>query len=159
MRTIAHAVLLSGGLLLAFYLLPLDKPFSGWTLVGLLGGLICVALLLGWQLRVIVRSPFPRLQAVKTFAMTVPLFLILFATTYYLLERTTPGSFNQPLTRSDALYFTITVFSTVGFGDIVARDEAARLVVAVQMVADLVILGAAARLVIDAVREGRRRTG
>ena len=29
-----------------------------------------------------------------------------------------PSSFGEPLTRSDALYFTITIFATVGFGDI-----------------------------------------
>ena len=50
--------------------------------------------------------------------MIVPLFLLLFASTYFLMERASAASFTQPLTRTDALYFTVTVFSTVGFGDI-----------------------------------------
>ena len=43
----------------------------------------------------------------------------------------------QPLTRADALYFAVTVFSTVGFGDITPESEAARVVLIVQMLGDL----------------------
>jgi hypothetical protein len=67
------------------------------------------------------------------------------------------GNFTQPLTHTDALYFTITVFATVGFGDITARTEAARLVVSGQMIADLVIIGLGARIIVGAVRLGRQR--
>ncbi|WP_330289735.1 hypothetical protein [Streptomyces sp. NBC_00576] len=34
-----------------------------------------------------------------------PLFVLLLAASYFLLERATPGSFTEPLTRTDALYF------------------------------------------------------
>ncbi|HEY5989876.1 MAG TPA: potassium channel family protein, partial [Streptosporangiaceae bacterium] len=53
--------------------------------------------------------------------------------------------------------FTVTVFSTVGFGDIRPESELARLVVTGQMVADLVIIGLGARIVVGAVRVGQRR--
>jgi hypothetical protein len=33
------------------------------------------------------------------------LFLVLFASTYFLMERASAASFTQPLTRTDALYF------------------------------------------------------
>jgi Ion channel len=56
-----------------------------------------------------------------------------------------------------ALYFTVTVFSTVGFGDITAKTEAARLAVTGQMIADLVIIGLAVRVIVGAVKQGRRR--
>ena len=59
------------------------------------------------------------------------------------MERASAASFTQPLTRTDALYFTVTVFSTVGFGDITAKSEAARIVLIVQMLADLAALSAA----------------
>jgi hypothetical protein len=39
----------------------------------------------------------------------------------------------EPLSRTDALYYTITVFSTVGFGDITPRADLARIVTMVQM--------------------------
>jgi voltage-gated potassium channel len=39
----------------------------------------------------------------------------------------------EPLSRTDALYYTITVFSTVGFGDVTPRADLARIVTMVQM--------------------------
>ena len=51
----------------------------------------------------------------------------------------------------------MTVFSTVGFGDIVPRAEAARIVLMVQMLGDLALLGAGARVLLGAVRRGQQR--
>ena len=67
------------------------------------------------------------------------------------------GNFSEPLTRTDALYFTVTVFSTVGFGDITAKTEAARLVVTGQMIADLVVIGLAVKVIVGAVKRGRQQ--
>ena len=51
----------------------------------------------------------------------------------------------------------MTVFSTVGFGDIVPRSEAARVVLMVQMLGDLALLGAGARILLGAVRRGQQQ--
>ena len=69
----------------------------------------------------------------------------------------TAGSFSQSMTRTNALYFTVTVFTTVGFGDITAKTEAARELVTGQMVIDLIILGLGARVIVGAVTRGRQR--
>jgi voltage-gated potassium channel len=61
------------------------------------------------------------------------------------------------LSRSSALYFTVTVFSTVGFGDITPKTDAARLVVTVQMLADLAVLAIVIRLIFGAVTRGVAR--
>ena len=66
-------------------------------------------------------------------------------------------NFGAKLTHSDVLYFTVTVFATVGFGDITARSEGARLLVTGQMVTDLIILGIGAKIILGAVTRGRRR--
>ena len=42
------------------------------------------------------------------------------------LAGTDPGSFTEPLTRTDSLYFVVTVFATVGFGDITPLSLSAR---------------------------------
>jgi hypothetical protein len=55
------------------------------------------------------------------------------------------------------LYFTITVFSTVGFGDITAKSETARLVVSGQMLADLIILGLGLKVIVSAISRGRQQ--
>lgn len=52
---------------------------------------------------------------------------------YWSLSDQRPGAFSEPLSKVDAAYFTAGVFSTTGFGDIVARSQQARLAVALQM--------------------------
>ena len=85
------------------------------------------------------------------------LYILAFATTYFLAARSSGATFGVPLTRTDALYFSMTVFATVGFGDITAKTEAARLVVTGQMFFDLILLGFGARIFVSAVQLARRR--
>jgi hypothetical protein len=106
-----------------------------------------------WQ---ITRARYPLLRAVEALATTVPLFLLLFAGSYYVLGQEQAGSFSETLGRTDSLYYTTTVFSTVGFGDIVPKSEPARVLTMVQMLANLLIFGVAARVVVNAVTVGRR---
>jgi hypothetical protein len=83
---------------------------------------------------------------------------LVFASTYFVMQRASTAAFTQPLTRTDALYFTVTVFSTVGFGDISAKSEAARVLLIVQMLGDLALLGARARVLLGAVHRGQQRS-
>lgn len=70
------------------------------------------------------------------------LFLLLFAATYFLMAAADPDSFNVDVfTRTDSLYVTVTVFATVGFGDITATSQTARAFVSAQMILDLIVLG------------------
>ena len=57
----------------------------------------------------------------------------------------------HPLDRTSALYFAVTVFSTVGFGDIAPCTDPARLVVTVQMLADLAVIAVVIQLIFGAV--------
>jgi hypothetical protein len=57
------------------------------------------------------------------------------------------------------MYFTVTVFATVGFGDITAVSQSARAVAMTQMLGDLVLVGLIARAIVDAVNRGRNRLG
>ncbi|MER5436540.1 potassium channel family protein [Streptomyces sp. NPDC002588] len=157
LAAVARSIGLSAGLVVAYYLLPMDTPFGVGTVAGLVLGLIAVTALFLWQVRAIARSPHPGLRAVESLAAVVTLFALLFATSYFLLERATPGSFTEPLTRTDALYFALTVISTVGFGDITARTETARVMTMIQMVGGILLVGIATRVVVKAVDTGRRR--
>jgi hypothetical protein len=155
LRTLFNAT----GLLVLYFVLPLDREFSAWTLAALSAGVIAVGLLVAWQVRSILRSPHPALRAVESIALALPLFLLLFAGTYVLLSATDPASFTEPLTRIDSLYFVTTVVATVGFGDIAPVTELARVVVTVQMVGDLVVVGLVLRVFLSAVNRGRRAAG
>ena len=81
---------------------------------------------------------------------------MVFASTYFLMEQASAANFTEPLTRTDALYFSVTVFTTVGFGDITAKSETARFVLIIQMLADLALL-APARGCCWAVHRGQQR--
>ncbi|MFI1715722.1 potassium channel family protein [Streptomyces sp. NPDC053513] len=144
-------------LVAVYYLLPLDHSSVAATLTMLLVGLAGFVALLAVQVHSILRARDPGLRAVEAMSTSIPFFLLLFSASYVALAALSPTSFGEPLSHSDALYFTVTVFSTVGFGDITAKTEAARLVVTVQMLADLVILGLALKIIVGAVRRGRQR--
>ncbi|MBN3929148.1 two pore domain potassium channel family protein [Streptomyces verrucosisporus] len=148
---------ITAALLTAYYLLPVDKEFTGGTAVILVLGLLAVLALFLWEVREIEHSPRPILRAAEALVSVLLLFLLLFATVYHLLERAEPGSFNEPLTRTDALYFALTTFATVGYGDITARSQPARIIVMVQMTGGLLLVGVAARLVVDTVKSALRR--
>ena len=144
-------------LVVLYYALPLDRPLDTGTAARLLIGLLVFAGLTAWQVKAITGSRYPGLRAAEALGLIIPLYLLLFASTYFLMERTSAANFTQPLTRTDALYFSVTVFTTVGFGDITARSETARVVLIVQMLADLALLGAGARVLLGAVRRGQQR--
>ncbi|MGA5069086.1 potassium channel family protein [Streptomyces exfoliatus] len=142
----------------AYFLLPLDKDFSPHTGTVLVLGILAIAALLALQAVSIAGSPYPRLRAVEVLSTAVPLFLLLFSATYYLYARgQAEHPFSEPLSRNDALYFTVTVFATVGFGDIVPVSQTARVLTTGQMVADLVLVGVIAKAVVGAVRIGLER--
>lgn len=151
-----RSVGISLAMLLCYFSLPLKVGELGTTL-WLAVGLVAIAVLIAWQVRTIIRSPYPRLRAVEATFTTLPLFLLLFAATHFLLEQNIPGSYSLHFTRIDSLYFTLTVFSTVGFGDITPVSEVARVVVATQMVGDIIFVGLIARVLLGAVELGMSR--
>ena len=123
----------------------------------LLISLLIFAGLAVWQVKAIVGSRYPGLRAAEALGLIIPLYLLLFASTYFVMERVSAANFTQPLTRTDALYFSVTVFATVGFGDITAKSETARVVLIIQMLADLALLGAGAKVLLGAVHRGQQR--
>ena len=144
-------------LVVIYYLLPLDRSSTTAALTLLTIGLVALIGLVTYQVRSIIRSSFPLLRGVEALATSIPFFLLQFAATYVVLAAISAGNFSQPLSRTDAIYFTVTVFATVGFGDITAKTEVARLVVTGQMLADLIVLGLGVRILLSAVQRGRQR--
>jgi ACR3 family arsenite efflux pump ArsB len=140
-----------------YYLLPLDHSSTGGAVTILVIGLAVLIGLVALQVRSILRSRLPGLRAIEALATSVPLFLLLFAIVYAVMAAISASNFGGPLTRTDALYFTVTVFSTVGFGDITAKTEAARLVVTSQMIADLLVIGLGLRVILGAVTRSRQQ--
>ena len=156
-RSLLRAAGSTAVLVAIYYLLPLDHSALWVAALTLLIGLAALLVLIAFQVRAISGSRYPALRALEALAVTIPLFLLLFASTYLVLAAVSAHSFSQPLNHTDSLYFTVTVFATVGFGDITATAAVARLVVTGQMIIDLVILGLGARVILGAVSRGRQR--
>ena len=142
---------------MVYYSLPLDGRIQVHTVVWLLVGLLAFAALLFVQISRTARSAHPRIRAVTAVLTSLPVFLLVYATVYYVGEQTSPHAFNEALSRTDALYFTTTVFATVGFGDIVPTSEPARVLVMLQMIGDLILIGVLGRVVVAAVGLGLAR--
>src|SRR5450432_414401 len=153
LRSLAAAIVLVA----LYFLLPLDHLAGVPLPVILVVGLLVLLVVTGWQLRLVVRARYPAIRAAEALATTVPLFLLLFASVYFAMARASPTSFStHSLTRTDSLYFTVTTFSTVGYGDITATSQAARLMVTVQIILDLLVLGLGIRMFIGAVQRARQ---
>ncbi len=105
----------------------------------------------------IATSETPRLQAIETAAVALPGLIVLYASVYAVMSHDHPASFSEVLGRTGALYYTMTVFATVGFGDITPATEGTRIVTMTQMVVGLLAVGLAAKLLVGAVQEAVTR--
>ena len=152
LRSLATTTVLVG----LYYLLPLDHLAGVPLAVTLVAGLLVLLAVAAGQLRLVAGARYPAARAAEALATTVPLFLLLFASAYFVMARASPASFSHTLTRTDALYFTVTTFSTVGYGDITPVSQAARLMVTAQMILDLLALGLGIRVFIGAVQLARQ---
>jgi voltage-gated potassium channel len=143
-------------LAMAYFLLPFTRLAEGKLIAEFTAGILLVIVVA--QTVGTLRSRYPLLRSVEAMATSIPLFLVVFATTHYLLNELNPGSYSEPMTRLDALYLTMSTFATVGFGDITAKSEPARFAILVQMIGGLILIGVVARVLIGAARrrEGRR---
>jgi voltage-gated potassium channel len=156
-RGLARASLTATVLVVLYFTLPITGSLDGSAALLLVVGLLAFAGVVTWQVRAVLRSRYPGLRAIEALAAAVPLFLLLFAAAYLRMADADAGAFSEPLSRTDALYFTITVFSTVGFGDITPRTDLARVATMVQMLGDLLVVGLVLQVMIGAVKAGLQR--
>jgi voltage-gated potassium channel len=78
LRAAAAVALLAVG----YYLAPLDRPLDTGTLIEFLLALAVVGAVIAWEVRNILTSDVPRLRAVQTVAVGVPMLLLVFASVY-----------------------------------------------------------------------------
>ncbi len=157
-----QAVATTTVILAAYYLIPLGHRSHQLVALRLGVGLALFVAALSSEIRSIAKSPTPMLRAGVAMATIIPFFIVVFAWIYLTMSGSSPSTFGHPLDRTSALYFTVSVFSTVGFGDITPHTDVARLVTTVQMLADLVVLAVVIRLILGVattrgteLREGR----
>jgi hypothetical protein len=149
-------------MVVAYFLLPLhllgaERPELSWTLFALALGTV-TAMMLREIRAVLLDLPYARP------GVTIPLLMIasilVFAAAYGAIARES-AEFHGLRTRVDALYFTVATVATVGYGDITARGQAARIMVMGQITYSFVFLTAAATALSRRVRRalGERQDG
>ena len=68
-------------------------PATATTELVLAAGLVLIAGITVWEVRAIVGADYPGVRAIKALGFTVPMFLLLFSTVYYLMEHHSPANF------------------------------------------------------------------
>lgn len=157
--TIARVLTSTVVLFLLYAVWPLQGHPGTSAVAYLVIGLSAIFIIFGLQVRSILGSSRPALRAVEALATSIPLVLVAFASGYLVLSESDPSAFSEPLSRVSSIYFTITVFATVGFGDITPVQDVARIAVSIQMLTNLLVLGLGIKVVGGAVRLGRERQG
>jgi voltage-gated potassium channel len=162
LRLLALGSILRVGLVTAvlstlYAVAPLDEEPGRSVVVQIVMALLIVAVVMGLQIVAVLRSPYPRLRALEAVAVSGLLLMLLFASAYVVMGSADHTSFTEPVNRVDSIYFTVTIFSTVGFGDISAASQPARALVTLQMIVDLVLIGLIAKVLLGAVQERRQR--
>lgn len=155
--TIWMCVRLAGSivaLLGVYYTIPVKGTAGQSELPWLLLELVLLGVIVAIQVPLISRARYPLLRGIESLALTTLLFLLIFARVYLANSVADPLVFTQHLDKDSALYFTVTVFATVGFGDIVAASDPMKLLVTVQMLLNLVVLGLVIRVLTTATRLG-----
>lgn len=151
--SIARIVVGATALVAVYYAIAFD-----WNPVAQIGGTLLLAgvFFCGvfvWQLRSVVAADLPEMRALEALAFSSVLLIVLFAGFYLSLSNDDPNTFSESLNHTGALYFTMTTVTTVGYGDIAARTDAARIGVMVQMVATFVVLGVLIKLLVAVARK------
>ena len=157
--TVARSVLSAATILLAYYVGPFEADQDDYVLVRFAIMAVLVVAVLALQLRGITKARFPVLRAVEGLALTVTLVVVGFASTYLGLYRSDAQAFSEALDHTGSLYFTMTTLSTVGYGDIAPKSEVARVAVMVQMAANVIVVGAAAKLIVGTAKRAAAREG
>ena len=148
----ARSVLLSAAMIVLLYLLPFT-----WAPALQLGGAVVVGALLiagvaRWQLRAVAHAAFPEVRAIEALVFSTSAMVVLFASCYLALSHRDPAAFSESLNHTGALYFTVTTLTTIGFGDIAASTDVARVTVMSQIVANFVVLSVLVKLIVNVAR-------
>lgn len=136
-----------GGLLLAYYTFPLRWTDSvvavGTNLLVTVGALALVGTVMVRELDS-VRKGLPG-RSMRVLAMLLILLVMAASLTFFLLDQARPDELVGLDTRTDALYFTLSTMTTVGYGDVHAEGQVARALVCAMIVFNVVVVASLVR--------------
>ena len=130
------------GALLFYYYFPISgesSPLWQWLLF-----VVGLGLLIWWIVRELRRQLTAGSKGVRVRNLITLLYplVALFALCYYLIQESDPTQFDGMVTRTDSLYYTVITLGTIGYGDVHAVGQVARVITMIQVAFDLVVIGA-----------------
>jgi len=132
-------------ILAAYFVVPVDARRAP---LGVLTGILVSMVALAGVGAVVfseARSAQRRLTAWHL-VLVLEIALVVFSFTYYLVASSDPTQFEGIGTRLDALYFSVSTVSTVGYGDVHAAGQVARAIVTLHIAFNLVFVAAVINL-------------
>jgi hypothetical protein len=139
-------MVLLAGLLVAYYAFPLRLDSTSGTVFSVLLtalGLGALAWTLGSELVHTRRGGEGRSTRVLIFLLI--LLVMMFSLTFFLVNHVDPDQIIGLETRTDALYFTLSTMATVGYGDVHAEGQVARVLASALIIFNVVVVASLAR--------------
>lgn len=155
LRAMWHSVGTCALLVTVFFLVPVSSTDShaAWRAVAAMLTMGLAVWLIVRQLRRLVSDPAAPLAGL---VLAIVGGVLIFALLDYTTAVKVPGQFVSLTTRIDALYFALTTLATVGYGDVHAQGQLARGIVCVQLLFNIVVVGAAASVLVSQLRARAR---
>ena len=153
-----------GSALVFYYFVPVDFK-AGHPIRETVLFVVALGVLIWLIVRQLVKQmsagPDPGVRVRSLITLLYPV-VVLFALTYYVIQAHNPDQFDGIVTRTDSLYYTVVTLGTVGYGDVHAVGQLARIITIVQVAFDLVVIGAliavaSSRFQVVPTRISRRR--
>lgn len=151
-RRWAHLGLILAGVVLVYFVAPVSRELERGTLIRILLAILVLALLVAGVVRQLRLHLDDQDRRVDGLIVSIVVVMTVFSFSYFTLQQRDPSQFAQMETRLDALYFTATTASSVGYGDVHAVGQVARAMVLVQIVFNVVFIGTAVALLSSRVR-------
>ena len=139
--------------LLLYFAVPVSGAVRGDELSRLVLcalALMLITVTVVWQVRLQLEDEQRRIDGLVV-ALVVA--VLGFALGFYVMELRDPGQIPGLDTRLDGLYFAMSTLLTIGYGDIHAVGQAARVLVLVQMVFNVVVITTAVTTISNHLRE------
>jgi hypothetical protein len=143
LRTWLRPIITWLALLAVYYTFPVgadsDHPLAIGLVVSALG-VVALAWAIAGQVRRQVEGGTT--HSIRTLVTLLGLVVMAFSVGFYTLAEWKPNEMDGLQTRTDSLYFTMVTMATIGFGDIHAQGQIARVLVMVLIVFNFVFVGA-----------------
>lgn len=160
-REIVRTLLSAALVVIAYYVAPFGEHVStgdAWLRGGGLAVVLALlVLVVGRRVERELRTPNPARAGPLLVALVAG--VVTFALADLVVATTMPGQFVDLRTKTDALYFSLTTLTTVGYGDVHAEGQIARGLVIGQLIFDVVVLATAARALVGTTRRTRTTDG